>query len=606
MASRTPSAPDTSLGSCDSSPASAASPSSLVAEVEVLTSSDHTCLDTAEESTGHAANKKKLIEKNEKGDGSKKLKSSKKSDEEKEAESQRDLDMLADTVRSIATDVAASSAGDEEAHDEEQNAGEAASPSEAKKPSADTDNSEQATETVGVPVSVSEEVAQGDVTVLPSSGAEGCSEASSNPPARSAPEPEEPKRAPKRHKRCEYPDETRALCVRRHQTDGASYATISKEMGIPHDTVRAIVRKAKRTGTVSSAPRSGRPRKTSGIVDKVILEAVKTNRQCSARSIQEELLRVFGIKISPETVRRRVQDHTKQRIQSISNGASSEGAAIPTTDKSSSVSASDRILDVSEARRPSESTGPSTSLPAVSFQELLHGEGLRSSRPSRSLAPATVPVPGATEPAMISGSSLSTASAVDDGVVPECPPQVQAPHPESEPSKRPKRGEYSIETREQCVALHAQGEGYRKIGKALSMPHTTVRAIVEKAQRTGSVLPAKRTGRPRKTDEIVDKIILQAVKANEKSSARTIKEQLLAAYGVRVSCETIRRRVKDHSRQCMLTTSSPALPDALASNTLLDEQETARGQELLAVAVADRSSAPAASLMTFDENGVHI
>ncbi|POM75835.1 Hypothetical protein PHPALM_7005 [Phytophthora palmivora] len=63
------------------------------------------------------------------------------------------------------------------------------------------------------------------------------------------------------------------------------------------------------------------------------------------------------------------------------------------------------------------------------------------------------------------------------------------------------------------------------------MPHTTVRAIVEKAQRTGSVLPAKRSGRPRVTDSIVDKVILQAVKTNEKSSARMIKEQLLAVYG---------------------------------------------------------------------------
>jgi transposase len=419
----------------------------------------------------------------------------------------------------------------------------------------------------------------------------GCAFAAAS--KRPAMEAEKSTHVPKRQKRAEYSEETRALCVRRHQTEGVSYATISKELGIPHDSVRAIVRKAKRTGSVSSAPRSGRPRKTSGIVDRVILEAVRANKQCSAKSIQQDLLRLFGVKVSPETVRRRVLEHTKQRIQSLSGGTSSD----PPTALGNAVAAD------SSAAIARASTAIDTSLSgSLSFQQMLH-QGNQSTPDAQALGSSGSTTSQATEETLAASGVPSPAPATGTGMDPEAFLQ----HDEPSSQKRPKRGEYSIETREQCVALHDQGQGYRRIGKALDMPHTTVRAIVEKAQRTGSVLPAKRSGRPRKTDEIVDKVILQAVQANEKSSARLIKEQLLNAYGVRVSCETIRRRVKEHSRQCMVTSASGATSATLSSSEVdatLAQQQAAHEQDMMALAAPPPMAA--ASLITFDEDGVHL
>ena len=67
------------------------------------------------------------------------------------------------------------------------------------------------------------------------------------------------------------------------------------------------------------------------------------------------------------------------------------------------------------------------------------------------------------------------------------------------------------------------------------MCHTTLRAFLDKVERTGSVLPTPRSGRPLKTDQLVDQVILQVVKANDKYSARLIQDQLQRAYNISVS-----------------------------------------------------------------------
>lgn len=319
----------------------------------------------------------------------------------------------------------------------------------------------------------------------------------------------------RRRKYGEYSTELRQACVHKHEREGLTYAAISRQLSIPHDTVRAIVRKARKTGSVCTAPRSGRPRKTSDLVDRVILQAVKANQRCTAKMIQEDLFAVFNVQVSCETVRRRVKANAKQRL--VASEAST--TAFPS------------ITDAAPAELQRGSLPGVVSTSAMSaplpVYERQHSTGIHTLLNDTSVSDRA-------------WSQLSASSSVDS-----VEPQTET----ATAPARKRRTDYSVEVREQCVAMHAQGLGYRRIGQELLMPHTTVRAIVEKVQRTGSVLPAARSGRPRKTDELVDRVILQAVKQNEKSSARVIQAELETAYGVYVSCETIRRRVKDHSRQ---------------------------------------------------------
>lgn len=404
------------------------------------------------------------------------------------------------------------------------------------------------------------------------------SAANANPSTTSPADPQTPSSA-RKSKKGEYSPHTRALCVEKHEVDGMSYANISKELGIPQDSVRAIIRKAKRTGSVQSAPRSGRPRKTSEIVDRVILQAVRANERSSAKAIQESLLKVFNVKVSSETIRRRVLANTRQRLLAISSGdnPSSSNPDLRPLDEDAAAAA---VASVLTARTTEKQATSTTRTPAPSQQvqpddasnapvsspanaSMASGAIQSDPAPVRPVLPSpTSPTTRATgqkrhldapNPATVPTEQPAAAEMTQRGASPSnaATHEEQQSQPQQPKKKRAKRREYSVELREKCVAMHEQGEGYRRIGQALDMPHTTVRAIVEKVTRTGSVLPAPRSGRPRKTDDIVDRVILEAVRNNEKCSARMIQDELLRGYGVRISCETIRRRVKDHSRQSL-------------------------------------------------------
>lgn len=382
----------------------------------------------------------------------------------------------------------------------------------------------------------------------------------------------------KRRKYGEYSNELREACVQKHEGEGLTYAAISSQLNIPHDTVRAIVRKAKKTGTVCTAPRSGRPRKTSDIVDKVIIQAVKANQRCTAKMIQEDLWTVFNVKVSCETVRRRVKANTKQRL--LSSPPSSpplepaSGALQPAFLTQVPVAlgfpngAPLTPIPLTPMHLVGANTGMLARLPMPNYQSQVAGSQsviqsiLNQFQAHQAPSPMVVGDKSATLESNQPGSASATASNLTDSTA---------------DTTRKKRNDYSVEVREQCVMLHAQGHGYRRIGQELKMPHTTVRAIVEKAHRTGTVLPAARSGRPRKTDEIVDKVILQAVKNNEKCSARTIQEELQNAYGVKVSCETVRRRVKDHSRQRHTASSSSTSSALLMVSESMESSQESQG-----------------------------
>lgn len=340
----------------------------------------------------------------------------------------------------------------------------------------------------------------------------------------------------RRKKHQEYSTALRERCVRKHEIEGQTYQSIAKELAIPPDTVRAIVRKAKRTGSVATAPRSGRPRKTNELVDNVILQAVKTNQRCTARMIQEDLWTVFNVQVSCETVRRRVKAHAKHRL--ALTGAALANTAVningTVTGNAPLTASSQPPLDMLMNSDPV----PSLPLPLSVFRPIMTQRSQSDGVPDHAGVDCDGGLGQSGQPAVV--LALDPAPLCDEG---------DQSQPQETTTASRKRNEYSVTIRERCVALHNEGYGYRRIGQELGMPHTTVRAIVEKMQRTGTVLPAPRSGRPRKTDDIVDKVILQAVKSSEQCSARMIQEVLRSGYDVHVSCETIRRRVRDHSRQ---------------------------------------------------------
>ena len=68
--------------------------------------------------------------------------------------------------------------------------------------------------------------------------------------------------------------EIRQLIVKKHQ-DGWGYKRISREFAIPRSTIKSVIDRFKERGTVENEKRLGPARKTSSLVDRKIVRAVK-------------------------------------------------------------------------------------------------------------------------------------------------------------------------------------------------------------------------------------------------------------------------------------------------------------------------------------------
>lgn len=90
--------------------------------------------------------------------------------------------------------------------------------------------------------------------------------------------------------------------------EGDSYSKIARDLHLPLSTVKGIVRRIRASGSALSAPRSGRPRKTTKQLDRVLVRDVLANRRASARSIAVVVEEQYGAVLSPSTIRNRLHE----------------------------------------------------------------------------------------------------------------------------------------------------------------------------------------------------------------------------------------------------------------------------------------------------------
>lgn len=90
-----------------------------------------------------------------------------------------------------------------------------------------------------------------------------------------------------------------------------------------------------------------------------------------------------------------------------------------------------------------------------------------------------------------------------------------------------------------------QGDSYRKIARGLCLPLSTVKGFVRRVRQSGSALSASRSGRPRKTSEQLDRVLVRDVRANRRASARSLAAMVEQQYGEVVSPSTVRNRLNE-------------------------------------------------------------
>lgn len=99
-----------------------------------------------------------------------------------------------------------------------------------------------------------------------------------------------------------------------------------------------------------------------------------------------------------------------------------------------------------------------------------------------------------------------------------------------------------MEIKQTIVSLRNQKKSIREIGKTLGLSKSTVGYILQKKASTGDVTNKKRPGRPKKTTEEDDQIIISIMTKNPQTPVQQIRNTL-KEIGREVSVTTIRRKL---------------------------------------------------------------
>lgn len=111
--------------------------------------------------------------------------------------------------------------------------------------------------------------------------------------------------APAKRRPVSSPEKQRIVDLHK---DGKSTCDIVDLVGRSSSVVKRIVAKFKTSGSIESSPRTGRPRKTSPRDDRVMARMSLENRFKTAAEISRNLSSTSDIKVSRQTVSRRLRD----------------------------------------------------------------------------------------------------------------------------------------------------------------------------------------------------------------------------------------------------------------------------------------------------------
>lgn len=106
--------------------------------------------------------------------------------------------------------------------------------------------------------------------------------------------------------------------------------------------------------------------------------------------------------------------------------------------------------------------------------------------------------------------------------------------------------ELSNDLKDRIVALHKDGQGYKKIGASLKLSPNTVAKVIQRFTKTHTTVNASRNGRPRKLNARYVRQVRNIALKDRRRSAAKIAEEVSAVSGQSVGSQTI-RRILHHS-----------------------------------------------------------
>ena len=118
---------------------------------------------------------------------------------------------------------------------------------------------------------------------------------------------------------------------------------------------------------------------------------------------------------------------------------------------------------------------------------------------------------------------------------------------------------WTVSQRNLAVDLVNQGKTYRQVQQETGIPHNTVSDIMKKYNLIGTTATKEGQGHKKKTSKSFDRNLIIQVKKNRFISARKLAEQAEENYGIKLSHQTIRNRIRDQGFQGRLVRNKPYL-----------------------------------------------
>ncbi|XP_065667584.1 uncharacterized protein LOC136087892 [Hydra vulgaris] len=118
---------------------------------------------------------------------------------------------------------------------------------------------------------------------------------------------------------------------------------------------------------------------------------------------------------------------------------------------------------------------------------------------------------------------------------------------------------WTVSRRNLAVDLVNQGKTYHQVQLKTGIPHNTVSDIMKKYNLIGTTATKEGQGCKEKTSKSFDRNIIIQVKKNRFISARKLAEQAEESYGIKLSHQTDRNRIRDQGFQGRLVRNKPYL-----------------------------------------------
>ncbi|KAK3557007.1 hypothetical protein QTP70_022900, partial [Hemibagrus guttatus] len=96
----------------------------------------------------------------------------------------------------------------------------------------------------------------------------------------------------------------------------------------------------------------------------------------------------------------------------------------------------------------------------------------------------------------------------------------------------PRSKEIQKQMREKVIEIYQCGKGYKVISKALGLPRTTVRAIIYKWRKHGTVENLPRSGRPTKITPRARRQLIQEVTKDPTTTSKELQPHLPQLRGL--------------------------------------------------------------------------